>query len=100
MQECVNLNYVHTDRLGSVVNQTDEFGRVTMRVDYNAWGEIRAYTDATVDQGYRILLPEITFATHEYDEVLGQYYAKARMYDAEAKRFTAMDPVKGTVTIR
>jgi len=29
--------------------------------------------------------------------VLGAYYAKARMYDAENRRFMAVDPVKGTV---
>jgi len=87
---------VHTDRLGSVVNLSDQYGRVTARADYTDWGEVRAYTDITVDQGFRILLPELTYATHEYDDVLDQFYAKARMYDAPNKRFTAMDPLKGT----
>ena len=96
IQKCVNMAYVHTDRLGSVVNLSDQYGRVTARADYTDWGEVRAYTDITVDQGFRILLPELTYATHEYDDVLDQFYAKARMYDAPNKRFTAMDPLKGT----
>ena len=93
IHKCVNAAYVHTDRLGSVVNLSDEHGRVTARADYTDWGEVRKYTDITVDQGFRRLLPEITYATHEYDDVLNQFYAKARMYDAENKRFTAIDPI-------
>ena len=87
------MAYVHTDRLGSVVNLSDQYGRVTARVDYTDWGEVRRYTDITVDGGFRRLLPEITYATHEYDDVLNQFYAKARMYDAENKRFDAVDPI-------
>ena len=93
IHKCVNADYVHTDRLSSVVNLSDQYGRVTARVDYTDWGEVRKYTDITVDQGFRRLLPEITYATHEYDDVLNQFYAKARMYDAENKRFTAIDPI-------
>jgi len=66
---------------------------VTARADYTDWGEVRKYTDITVDGGFRRLLPEITYATHEYDDVLNQFYAKARMYDAENKRFDAVDPI-------
>ena len=51
IQKCVNMAYVHTDRLGSVVNLSDQYGRVTARADYTDWGEVRAYTDITVDQG-------------------------------------------------
>ena len=87
------MAYVHTDRLGSVVNLSDQYGRVTARADYTDWGEVRRYTDITVDGGFRRLLPEITYATHEYDDVLNQFYAKARMYDAENKRFDAVDPI-------
>ena len=93
VKKCVNMAYVHTDRLGSVVNLSDQYGRVTARADYTDWGEVRRYTDITVDGGFRRLLPEITYATHEYDDVLNQFYAKARMYDAENKRFAAIDPI-------
>lgn len=30
----------------------------------------------------------------QYDDVLNQFYAKARMYDAENKRFTQEDPAR------
>ena len=97
IHKCVNADYVHVDRLGSVVNLSDQYGRVTARADYTDWGEVRKYTDITVDQGFRRLLPEITYATHEYDDVLNQFYAKARMYDAENKRFDAVDPIVETI---
>ena len=93
IKKCVNMAYVHTDRLGSVLNLSDQYGRVTARADYTDWGEVRRYTDITVDGGFRRLLPEITYATHEYDDVLNQFYAKARMYDADNKRFAAIDPI-------
>ena len=93
IKKCVNMAYVHTDRLGSVVNLSDQYGRVTARADYTDWGEVRRYTDITVDGGFRRLLLEITYATHEYDDVLNQFYAKARMYDADNKRFAAIDPI-------
>ena len=98
VKQCVNLAYVHTDRLGSVTNLTDEFGRVTARSDYGDWGEVRTYESITVDGGFRMLMPEVTFAGHEYDDVVDQFYAKYRFYDADLKRFDSIDPVKGFVT--
>ena len=98
IKQCIFSNYVHTDRLGSVVNLSDQYGRVPARIDYDAWGSVTAYDSITVDGGFRILLPEITYAGHQYDDILNQYYAKARMYDADNRRFTAVDPVKGNIT--
>lgn len=31
--------------------------------------------------------------THDFDAVLNLYYAKARFYDADNRRFTAVDPI-------
>ena len=33
------------------------------------------------------------YATHDFDAVLNMYYAKARFYDADNRRFTAVDPI-------
>ena len=46
---------------------------------------------------YRRIWPEANYTGHDWDDVLGMYYAKARFYDPAAKRFVAMDPVKGNV---
>ena len=37
------------------------------------------------------------YTGHAYDMVLGLYYAKARMYDADDRRFMAVDPYKGSI---
>ena len=97
VQSCIYSDYVHTDRLGSVVNLSDQYGRIAARADYSDWGEVRAYTSITVTGGLRTLLPEITYATHQYDDILDLYYAKARMYDPDNRRFQAVDPVKGEI---
>lgn len=33
------------------------------------------------------------YATHDFDAVLNMYYAKARFYDADNRRFVAVDPI-------
>jgi RHS repeat-associated protein len=37
------------------------------------------------------------YTVHPYDQVLGVYFAQARMYDAADRRFMAVDPVKGWI---
>ena len=71
------------------------------------WGNITH--NAVLKCGTRELDLVKTYTGHERDSVLGQYYAKARMYDTADKhgsskgnklgdkRFTAVDPVKGNV---
>ena len=43
------------------------------------------------------IYPEANYTGHDWDDVLGMYYAKARFYDPAAKRFVSMDPIKGNV---
>ncbi len=43
------------------------------------------------------IYPEANYTGHDWDDVLGMYYAKARFYDPAAKRFVSMDPVKGNI---
>ena len=37
------------------------------------------------------------YTGYAYDMVLGLYYAKARMYDADDRRFMSGDLLKGTI---
>ena len=48
--------------------------------------------------GLRMLDLVQEYTGHPYDQVLGLYYAKARMYDAADRRFMATDPVKGEIS--
>ena len=63
-------------------------GKVTSWTHYNEWGEITH--NAVLKTGQRELDLVKRYATHDYDAVLGMYYAKARMYDAENRRWTPL----------
>ncbi len=91
-------DYTHQDRMGSTTNMTDKFGRIVGRADYNEWGEITYKEALSITSAYRRIWPEANYTGHDWDDVLGMYYAKARFYDPAAKRFVSMDPVKGNVT--
>ena len=90
-------DYTHQDRMGSTTNMTDKFGRIVGRADYNEWGEITYKEALSITSAYRRIWPEANYTGHDWDDVLGMYYAKARFYDPAAKRFVSMDPVKGNV---
>jgi len=90
--------YTHHDRLGSIVNLTDQYGRNIARADYREYGEIAFYESITVNGGYRRIAPQLVYTNHEWDDVLDLYYAKARFYDPDEKRFLSMDPVKGSIS--
>ena len=65
---------------------------------YNEWGEITH--NAVLKCGQRQLDLVKNYTGHEYDAVLNLYFAKARFYDAENRRFISMDPVKVQSRIR
>ena len=84
--------YYHMDLLGTTDYLTSPVSqKVTSWTHYNEWGEITH--NAVLKSGKRELDLVKRYATHDYDAVLNMYYAKARMYDAENRRFAAMDPV-------
>jgi RHS repeat-associated protein len=96
-QNIVKL-YYHKDRLGSTDYLTDNIaGKVTSYATYDDFGELTA--KAIVKMGVRMLDLVQEYTGHPFDQVLGLYYAKARMYDAQDRRFVAVDPVKGVITI-
>jgi len=75
-----------TDYLTSAVNS-----KIISWTSYNEWGEITH--NAVLKCGQRELDLVKLYATHDYDSVLDMYYAKARLYDADDRRFTAVDPI-------
>ena len=94
-QNIVKL-YYHHDHLGSTDYLTDNItGRVTSYVTYDDWGKLTA--KAVVQLGVRELDLVQEYTGHSYDQVLGLYYAKARMYDAADRRFMARDIYKGDI---
>ena len=83
--------YLH-DRLGSVRQVIDTDGDVANRYVYEPYGSgFSAEVEETVDNPF-------TFTGQWWDEEIGQYYLRARMYDPQTYRFTARDPYQGDFT--
>ena len=84
--------YYHQDLRGTVDYLTSPVsGKVESWTHYNEWGEITH--NAVLKCGQRELDLVKNYTGHEYDAVLGMYYAKARFYDAEHRRFISLDPI-------
>lgn len=84
--------YYHTDYLGTTDYLTSAVNsKVISWTYYNEWGEITH--SAVLNCGARELDLVKLYATHDFDAVLTQYYAKARFYDVDNRRFTAVDPI-------
>ena len=85
--------YYHCDYLGTTDYLTSAVNsKVISWTSYNEWGEITH--NAVLKCGQRELDLVKEYATHDFDAVLNMYYAKARFYDADNRRFTAVDPIK------
>ena len=85
--------YYHQDRLGTTDFLSDNIdGKVTSYVSYDDWGALAS--KAVLKVGVRELDLVQNYTGHPADMVLGVYYAKARMYDAQDRRFMAKDPIK------
>jgi len=84
--------YYHQDLRGTVDYLTSPVSqKVESWTHYNEWGEITH--NAVLKCGQRELDLVKLYAGHDFDAVLNMYYAKARMYDAENRRFVSMDPI-------
>ncbi|MEA5095220.1 MAG: RHS repeat-associated core domain-containing protein [Sedimentibacter saalensis] len=84
--------YYHMDYLGTADYLTSPMTcKVESWTHYNEWGEITH--NAVLKCGQRELDLVKRYATHDYDSVLSMYYAKARFYDAQNRRFDSIDPI-------
>jgi RHS repeat-associated protein len=85
--------YYHHDHLGSTDYLTNNInGKVESYTEYDDWGHLMMKT--IIKLGVRELDLVTGYTGHPFDQVLGVYYARARMYDAAGRRFMAMDPIK------
>ena len=84
--------YYHQDLRGTVDYLTSPVSqKIESWTHYNEWGEITH--NAVLKCGQRQLDLVKNYTGHEYDSVLGMYYAKARFYDAENRKFISLDPI-------
>jgi type VI secretion system secreted protein VgrG len=85
MEQKGTIYYYHADGLGSIVNLTDQCGRVVQSYDYDSFGNMQR-RGGEVKQPYG-------YTGREWDKELGLYYYRARYYDPAAGRFIGKDPI-------
>ena len=84
--------YYHMDIRGTADYLTSPISKkVESWTHYNEWGEITH--NVLVKTSQREFDMVKRYAPHDYDQVLGLYYAKARFYDAANRHFAAMDQI-------
>lgn len=83
------INYYHTDHIGTPYALTSQDGRVVWQADYQAWGK-RRETRASCDEA---IYQPLCYQGQYYDEESGLHYNYHRYYDPDAGRFISPDPI-------
>ena len=76
------VSYLHADRLGSIIAQTNSSGAVTNKATYSPFGETSGTPGTTFG-----------FTGQRYDSETGLYYYKNRYYSPTLGRFLQTDPI-------
>ncbi|MBU1406366.1 MAG: hypothetical protein KKE82_02685 [Proteobacteria bacterium] len=85
MEQKRNTYFFHADGLGSIVNLTDQRGRVVQSYEYSSFGRMKVH-GGEVKQPYG-------YTGREWDKETGLYYYRARYYDPKGGRFISKDPI-------
>ena len=96
------VSYLTQDHLGSPRIITDQDGAVTNRKDYTAFGEQTFTTNRTSGLGYATNLDAVRqgYTGYEKDGESGLDYAQARYYNSAHGRFTSVDPLTASASIK
>jgi RHS repeat-associated protein len=78
------VTYYTRDHLGSIRDHVSVAGTVTLRRDYDPWGNVLAGRSTG---GY-------AFTGREWESGVGLHYYRARYYDPAAARFASPDPIR------
>ncbi|TWT84398.1 tRNA nuclease WapA precursor [Planctomycetes bacterium CA13] len=87
------LRYYHRNQQYSIIALTDGGGLIKERYAYDAYG-----TPTILDSSLSALATSLssnryTYTGREWDEALGLYHYRARMYDSASGRFCSRDPI-------
>lgn len=95
------VSYLTQDHLGSPRVITNENGAVTSRKDYGAFGDESFSTQRTNGLGYAgSSEPRQGYTGYEKDKESGLDFAQARYYNSTHGRYTSVDPLTASASIR
>ena len=87
------VHYLHADGVNSTIALTNPAGAVEERYRYTAFGQLDVrYPDFTPKISNQPLLA-YTYTGREWEPETGNYFYRARFYDAELGRFQTRDPI-------
>lgn len=94
------LNWTHTDRMGSPIGLTDQNGTLREKLAYDAWGKRRTLAGASVDgtavpDGIDGTVDNRGYTGHEMLDQLDLVHMNGRVYDPLTARFMSADPLVG-----
>lgn len=93
-------SYLTTDNVGSTRAVTDISGNVIARKDYGAFGDETITSQRTTGLGYNPPGTRKDYTGYEKDSESGLEFAQARYENVIHGRFTSVDPLPGSATIR
>lgn len=96
------VSYLTQDHLGSPRVVTNENGAVTNRKDYSAFGEETISSQRTNGLGYTAIADQLRqgYTGYEKDSESGLDFAQARYYNSMHGRYTSVDPMIASATIK
>ncbi len=94
------VSYLTTDHLGSPRVITDQLGAVTNRKDFSAFGEETITAQRTSGLKYQPDNIRQDYTGYQKDDESGLEFAQARYYNAGHGRFTSVDPLTASASIR
>jgi len=96
------VSYLTTDHLGSPRVVTDQLGAVSDRKDYSAFGEETISAQRQSALGYTASGDELRkgYTGYEKDSESGLDFAQARYYNSTHGRYTSIDPLTASASIR
>ena len=82
-----DVNWALTDNQGSIRFVLDSVGNIVNQITYDAFGNVTLESDSSVEFRFG-------YTGRELDDETGQYFYRARYYDATVGRFIGEDPIE------
>ena len=100
LSQTPQISYLTNDHLGSPRVITDASGKVIARHDYSAFGDETLTVQRTDTLGYKPDTIRQDYTGYQKDDESGLEYAQARYYNTSHGRFTSVDPLTASASIK